>query len=189
MVKIKKQKVESFIKDLSSMSSTPGGGATAALVGSFAAGLVHMVANLTIGKKGYENKQKIMFRLLKDSRQFEKRLMNLADEDVLAFQKVMRAYRLDKDDSQRDEKIQKALMYATTVPLETAEITNDVYKLAQISLKHGNKNALSDAKTAKYLANASIKSALENVKINLKSINNAKFKKKVATAIETMGGY
>jgi formiminotetrahydrofolate cyclodeaminase len=46
-----KKSIENFSNELSSSSATPGGGSVAALMGSMAAALVSMVANLTIGKK------------------------------------------------------------------------------------------------------------------------------------------
>ena len=46
--------VDRFVDEVSSESPAPGGGSVAALAGSLAAGLSAMVANLTVGKKGYE---------------------------------------------------------------------------------------------------------------------------------------
>ena len=64
MNKIKNQKIEQFLDDLSSSSATPGGGATAALTAAMAASLVEMVAGLTLGKTGYEKNQKEKIALL-----------------------------------------------------------------------------------------------------------------------------
>ena len=43
-----------FLDALASAAPTPGGGSAAAVMGAMGAALVSMVANLTIGKKGYE---------------------------------------------------------------------------------------------------------------------------------------
>ena len=48
--------VSDFVNELSRSSPAPGGGSVAALCGSISAGLSSMVANLTYGKKGYEEK-------------------------------------------------------------------------------------------------------------------------------------
>jgi glutamate formiminotransferase/formiminotetrahydrofolate cyclodeaminase len=47
--------VERFVDEVSSSSPAPGGGSVAALAGSLGAALVAMVANLTVGKAGYES--------------------------------------------------------------------------------------------------------------------------------------
>ncbi|MFC2317929.1 MAG: cyclodeaminase/cyclohydrolase family protein, partial [Candidatus Saccharibacteria bacterium] len=46
--------VKDFIYETSSDSPAPGGGSVAALSAATSAALIEMVANLTIGKKGYE---------------------------------------------------------------------------------------------------------------------------------------
>ena len=46
-----------FSLELASSSPAPGGGSASAVAGALAASLSSMVANLTIGKKGYEDYQ------------------------------------------------------------------------------------------------------------------------------------
>ena len=48
--------INSFINKISNPTPTPGGGSVAALTGALASALSSMVANLTINKKGFENK-------------------------------------------------------------------------------------------------------------------------------------
>jgi formiminotetrahydrofolate cyclodeaminase len=176
---IKKKTIDLFINDLSSDEPTPGGGAVAAISGAMAASLVEMVCNLTIGKKGYENEEKGIKRLRGKVIEKRKRLLELADEDVEAFEKVMGAYRISKDNKDKNEIIQKALKYATEVPLETAKLSKEVQDMAKIVVKKGNKNAYSDAKCAIHLSKAAIFSALENVKINLKYIKDKAYIKRI----------
>ncbi len=47
--------LKDFLKKVAEKSATPGGGAVGAVVAALAASLGSMVANLTIGKKGYED--------------------------------------------------------------------------------------------------------------------------------------
>ena len=47
---IKDKPVQTFLDDLASKASTPGGGSAAAIMGAMGAALVSMVANLTVGK-------------------------------------------------------------------------------------------------------------------------------------------
>jgi len=179
MSSIKDKKIKEFLEELSSDSPTPGGGAVAALVGSLAASLVEMVASLTIGKKGCEKVNEKMKRVRKQAINLKQKLLLLSDKDVKVFNQVMRVYRLAKEEKGRKIKIQNALKKATEIPLETAVLSNEVLKLAREVTKKGNKNARSDAKSAEFLAKAAIGSALENVKINLDSIDDLEWKKKI----------
>jgi len=143
-----------FLEKLASKSPTPGGGAAAAVTGAMAAALVEMVVNLTEGLK-------------LDTKNLRGDLLKLADEDCRAFDAVMTAYK-------SKVKIKEALQRAIEVPEETKRLAKEVEKLARIAVKKGNKNAISDAKTAIYLAQAAQRGAGENIKINktlLKKLN------------------
>lgn len=157
--------LKQFQIELGSKNPTPGGGVMAALAGSFAASLIEMVCNLSIGKEKYFKNEKDLIKIHKDSLELKKKLTNLAEEDKKAFDKVMVAYR-----SKDKTSIKKALKYAIDVPMEVRKISQDLEKLAYKVSKIGNKNAISDAKTAIYLAHAASKSALENIKINKQAL-------------------
>lgn len=150
MNSIKNQKIEEFLEELASKSPTPGGGAVAALTGAISISLVEMVGNLTKNLK-------------LNTGSLRSDLLKLADEDVKAFDMVMAAYR-----SKSNSKIKKALIKAIEVPEKTMKLSKEVERLARIAVKKGNKNAISDAKTAIYLARAAQKGALENIEINKK---------------------
>jgi formiminotetrahydrofolate cyclodeaminase len=155
---IKDKKIEDFLEELSSKSPTPGGGAVAALTGAMAASLVEMVLNITKDEElKKENLQKI--------RKLRLELLKLADEDVAAFDEVMVAYK-----SKSKPRIKKALGYATVVPAKTKALSKEVERLAGEVVKYGNKNALSDAKTAVLLSRAAQASAEENIKINQQAL-------------------
>ena len=157
--------LKQFQLELGSKNPTPGGGVVAALAGSFAGSLIEMVCNLTIDKKGYEKVQKAILKIFKDTTELKKKLTKLAEEDKKAFDKVMIAYK-----SKNKEKIKKSLKYAIEVPFEVRKISQELEKIAYRVSKIGNKNALSDARTAIYLARAASKSALENIKINKQAL-------------------
>lgn len=167
---IKNQTLDKFQKELSSKSPTPGGGVVAALSAQFAASLVEMVCNLTVGKAGYEKVQNEVIKIHKDAVEIKKKLGNLAEEDSKAFKKVMESYKIDKENPKRKEQIVKSLKYAIAVPLQVRKLTQELKILAEKAAKIGNKNTASDAKTAVYLAEAAGKAAQENIKINKESL-------------------
>ncbi|MBL7036275.1 cyclodeaminase/cyclohydrolase family protein [Candidatus Microgenomates bacterium] len=164
---ITKQTVESFVKDIASGKPTPGGGAVAAFTGATAAALVEMVCTLTIGKKEYGRFENKLQNIQKNSLEYRKKLLKLADDDVAAFTSVMEGYR-----SGDKEKIKRSLKRAMEVSMEVKKLVTELQKMAITVSKFGNKNAISDAKTAIYLCGASGKSAWENVKINKQALKN-----------------
>ena len=168
-MQIKDQKIKDFLDDLASKQPTPGGGATAALAGAMAASLVSMVAKLSLdkGEKFKEIEEK--------AEKLRRELLSLADEDCQVFERVMQAYKTKKEEPGRLRKIQKALEEASQVPLETAEKSVEVVKLASDCVREGNQNAVSDARVAIELGTAGVYGALENVRINLESIKDTKF--------------
>jgi len=169
MNKIKNQKIEQFLHELSSTSATPGGGATAALTAAMAASLVEMVAGLTLGKAGYEKAHEETKTIKSQAAKAGKTLLALADEDVAAFESVIAAYRA-KD----NKRIRKTLIRAAEVPSMVVELSKEVEKLAGRMVVIGNKNALSDAKSALFLSQSAAKSALENVRINKRALAGIK---------------
>ena len=85
-----------FLDALASASPTPGGGGAAAIMGAMGAALISMVANLTIGKKGYETVEAEMRALLAQSESLRTRLAAMVAEDASAFDSLIAAYGLPK---------------------------------------------------------------------------------------------
>lgn len=165
---IKDQKIEKLLEEVASRAPTPGGGAVAAVTGAAAAALVEMVSNLTKNEELKTNNLKKLQKLRHE-------LLELADEDVKAFDAVMATFKIPKDDRCRGEKIQAAFKGAAETPLKIAKLAKEINVLAKEVLKVGNKNAASDARTAIYLSDAAKKSAIANVEINLAYIKDEKF--------------
>ena len=174
--KIGSQTIADFLKELSSAEPTPGGGSSAALAAGMAASLIVMVANLTMGKKGYEGVSGEMKATKEEAEGYKNKLLNLADEDALAFEEVMRQY---KAEVKNQSGLQSALKHATEVPLTSAKIAGRLVEMAKIVEEKGNKNAISDARSAGYLAAAARSSAMENVRINLESVTDEEWKKDI----------
>ncbi len=171
--------VKELLDAISSKAPTPGGGSVAALSGAISCSLAAMVCNLTIGKKKYEGVEEKMKELLEKALTLRKRFEELIDEDSKAFDEVMKAFKEGGDK-------QKAFKKAAEVPMETAENALKAIKIASEVAMLGNKNAISDAGSAAYMAYASFKMAAMNVKINLKYIEDEDFKKEMEENMEKM---
>jgi glutamate formiminotransferase/formiminotetrahydrofolate cyclodeaminase len=169
---------EPFLKQLASASPTPGGGSAAAYSGAMAAALARMVAKLTIGKKKYAAVEKRMLEIADQAETLHKELESAVDEDAQAFNQVLDSYRkpkeTDEEQLSRAAAIEQATQYAAEIPLAVASRSLEVLRLALELAEVGNKNAISDAAAAGYLAIASIQTAEKNVRINIQSLKAKK---------------
>ena len=169
-----------FANALSLDTPTPGGGSAAALSGALSAALSAMVANLTVGKKGYEEVAGEMKDAAQRAQKLKDELLAAVDEDTRAFNKVMEAFGLPKasEDQLREKEaaLERATKEATIVPLGVLERCGPLLGLAALAARRGNPNSLSDAGVAGLLAEAAAGGAYYNVRINLPGIRDAAFK-------------
>ena len=172
--------VERFVDEVSSNSPAPGGGSVAALAGSLGAALAAMVANLTVGKAGYESAWTSSSALAERAQALKAALLAAVDEDTRAFDDVLSAMRLpkgtDAEKHARSEAIASAYEKATSVPLATARLCLEAIELTAEAAATGNRNSASDAGVGALLARAGVESAVLNVRINLPSVREGAFK-------------
>lgn len=165
-----------FLDALASGAPTPGGGGAAAVAGAMAAALVSMVCNLTLGRQRYAAVADEMQALLAQAETVRSELQQLADDDVAAFTRLSAAYKLprvtDADVATRRDAIQAALRRATDVPLRTARAAAAVLPLCTPVAERGNQAAVSDVGVSALLAQAAVRSALLNVNINLRTLED-----------------
>jgi glutamate formiminotransferase/formiminotetrahydrofolate cyclodeaminase len=163
-----------FLEQVAGPTPTPGGGTVAAVVGAIATALATMVANLTIGKKKFADREAALRALKAEAEGLRGTLFELARRDSEAFESVLRARRLPQatpaESADRERAVAAAELEAARVPLETAGACLRVLRLASETARLGNPNAASDAGVAGLLAEAAAQGALLNVEINLKSL-------------------
>jgi glutamate formiminotransferase/formiminotetrahydrofolate cyclodeaminase len=173
-----------FVDEVSTESPAPGGGSVAALMGSLGAALATMVANLTVGKKGYEAAWEELAALAERGQTLKDRLARAVDEDTEAFNRVMDAMRLPKgtpeQQAERANALEAANKAAAEVPLQTARLCLETIGLAGTAAALGNRNSASDAGVAALAARAGVEGATLNVRINLGGIADAAYKAKAA---------
>ena len=173
--------LRAFADELSMDSPAPGGGSVAAYCGALSAGLSSMVANLTVGKKGYEKSWKELGRAAAEAQALKDAYLRFVDLDTAAFNKVMEAHRLPKaTDEQarlRDAAVEDATKEATRIPFEVLKNALALVELAETMVKKGNRNSLSDAGVAALAARTAADGAYYNVLINLPGLKDDAFKK------------
>lgn len=179
--------VDQFVDDVSSKKPAPGGGSVSAVGGAFAAALGAMVANLSIGKEKYQEAEFELIEALNSLEAIKMRLKGYVDEDTNAFNTLMKAFRIPKDDEEyRKKKIQDASKYATQIPLDVALDSFEALAHIKVVAEKGNKNAITDAGVAALFAEAAVRGALLNVKINLLSIKDDAFKELVSSKMQQL---
>jgi len=179
--------VKDFVNELASNSPAPGGGSVAALSAALSSALASMVFNLTIGKKAYneydDEKKEMINNSLKEANENKDNFVRLMDKDTEEFMVLMEAFKLPKNTEEekqvRNEKIEEGYKRALDIPYEVTKKAYTLYNHILIACNYGNKNAISDAGVAALLLQASIESAVLNVKINLSCINDESFKEEV----------
>jgi len=181
------KKVSNFLDELASNSPTPGGGSVAALAGALGVALISMVGNLTVGKKKYEDVEEDIKKIIGSSEKLRYGLSQLIEEDVKVFNNFMATYKMPKETEDekkvRAEKIQESLIKAAKVPLKVAYKCLDILSLSKEVAEKGNINVISDAGVAVLMAEAALKSAILNVKINLRMIKDEKVRIELSSSI------
>ncbi|MFT7222466.1 MAG: formiminotetrahydrofolate cyclodeaminase [Candidatus Azotimanducaceae bacterium] len=155
IVKLGETKVSDFTDQLAARTSTPGGGAAAALTAAQACALIAMVANFTDACDGIKDRAVAS----------QATLIDLGDKDATAFNSVMAAYKGKGD-------LESALAAAATVPSElihiSAKMTGDLEYLEE----HGNKNLITDVGIAALLIHASMRASVLNIRVNTKAMKS-----------------
>lgn len=173
---IEKEILGQWIDTLASKVPVPGGGGASALGGALGAALGQMVANLTVGKKRYEDVEEEMQQSLFALNILQMELMALADKDAEVFAPLAAAYGLPKEtEEQRAEKeriMEENLLAASLVPIQMMEKTSAVLDVLELLEEKGSRMAVSDVGVAVQFARAALNGAVMNVYINTKSMKN-----------------
>jgi formiminotetrahydrofolate cyclodeaminase len=168
--------VSDFSVALASDTPAPGGGSAAAAAGASGAALLAMVVRLTLGKEKYRASWQELEPLAGRLEAARVRLLELVDEDTVAFDAVVAARRLPKDTpeaaARRTRAVDEANILATTVPVQTAFFAHEALKTAPAVLEKGNPSAASDAWVAALLLHGAALGALANVRINLPGVSD-----------------
>ena len=173
------ESIGGFLDALAKANATPGGGSATALVAAVAAALVSMVCRLSLDRQETAAVRDEMAAALERAQVLRQQLIDLMDEDVGAFDAVMRAYALPKNGeaerAARSQAIQAALHAATLAPLACARAGGEVLELARFVAVKGHSNAAGEAGVAALTAHTALRCAALNVRINAGSIRDAGF--------------
>jgi methenyltetrahydrofolate cyclohydrolase len=143
-----------LLADIAAATPAPGGGSTAAVACALAAALVEMSA-------GPPHERAAALRA---------RALELADDDLTSYARVLDAERLPADDATRPERVSAALSAASDTPLAIAAVGCEVAELAAEVARGARLHVEGDAAVAALLAEAATRGAARLVELNLAGV-------------------
>src|SRR3977135_1815551 len=181
-----------FCNETLSDSPAPGGGSVAALMGALGVSLGGMVANLSAGKRGWDDKLQYFSDWAVKAQQLKDEMLFLVDEDTAAFNKVMAAFGLPKDSAEekaaRSAAIQSSNKYAAEIPLRVMETSFKAYQLLGEMAENGNPASIVDVGVGALAMRACIEGAAMNVRINLAGLKDEALKSSLREKMQRVAG-
>src|SRR5438132_6209700 len=183
-----KMNLREFCNETLSDSPAPGGGSVAALMGALGVSLGGMVANLSAGKRGWDDKIEYFSDWAVKAQQLKDELLALVDEDTATINKVMDAFGLPKESAEekaaRGAAIEEATKRAAEVPLKVMETASKSYALLSEMAEKGNPASISDVGVGALATRACVEGAALNVRINLGQLKDENFKSLLLNKVE-----
>ena len=173
------ESLQTYLDDAASGKPAPGGGSVSACVGALGAALVAMVCNLTLGKEKFADVEERIGDLVTEADSIRAKLEKLLQDDTVAYNGVIAAYRMPKETEEekaaRHAAVQKGLIVAANVPLEICRAAVLVGRVSKVAAEIGNPGAVTDAGIGAILADAAAQGGALNVAINLGSIEDQEY--------------
>jgi glutamate formiminotransferase len=181
---------EAFVNAVAAPTAAPGGGSVAALGGGMAAALGEMVCGVSLNRKSLGTHHTKLRELQNRLSSLRQRLLENMDRDAQSYEAVMAAFKLPKstetEKAGRARAIEEAGRNATSVPLETAELSAEVAKIISSLRDITIPVAAPDLAVALDLARTAKRGGIENVRANLPSIKDQEFLDRVGRKIEAL---
>ena len=177
--------IDEFFCALAARRATPAGGSAAAVTAGQAAALLAMCARYAEAAGTAEDRGTARALVSTGETQM-RQLIDLADEDSRAFSAVMAAKRLPSatasEQAARKAALADGYRAAVRVPLHCAQVCLDLLRMARVLAPLCTGSLLGDALASLTLAYAALECSLNNVRINLRAMDDAEF---VAAATAT----
>jgi formiminotetrahydrofolate cyclodeaminase len=149
--------LQQLLDDLGAKTPAPGGGAAAAWTLAMAAGLVEMAAGFA-EEAGPRDRAAAL----------RAQALDLAETELHAYEPVLDAQRLPKDDPDRPARLSEALSQAAEPPRAIARTAAEVARLGAEVAAAGRPSLEGDAAAGVLLAEAACRAATRLVEINVR---------------------
>ncbi len=182
--------LQGFLDSVASTDPTQGGGCVSAVSGSMGVSLMLMVARLMASKEKFAQEHDTLHAMIETLETVKQLFLDYAQQDSLAFDLVMQAYRLPKETPQekltRAEAIEQALIKASLVPLQVMQRVVDVAVMMDDLLSLCPASFYTDALVGKLMLIASFDGAKMNVLINLDSLKDPSQKQQIEQKVNEL---
>ncbi|MFZ4796976.1 MAG: glutamate formimidoyltransferase [Bacteroidia bacterium] len=182
--------LRSFANETASESPAPGGGSISAYVGSLGASLGTMVANLSAGKRGWEDQVSFFSDWAGKGQIIKDKLLKAVDEDTHAFNQIMLGFGLPKateeEKATRTLAIENATKYACQVPLKVMQTAFETLDLLAAMIEKGNQNSVTDAGVGVLCVKTAVRGAYFNVLVNAKDLKDRTFAENLIAEAKTL---
>jgi formiminotetrahydrofolate cyclodeaminase len=182
--------VDSYVNQLASGDSIPGGGSAAGLAGALGSALLCMSAQFTVGKPKFADFDAAAQAVLTEAAVIAEEMKKMMEEDSESFSLWGKAFEMprttDDEKAARKNAMQEAAKASALAPFQIAKGAYRTLQLAGTLAVNCNPMLVSDVAVAAHLAKAAFHSAVINVKINLKSITDESFTAPIWTALTDM---
>ena len=93
---IAKAEIAQYIENLGAKTSSPGGGAVAAVTGAQSIGLIEMVCQFTPENENENKSETAIASMVQRTKILAPKMLALGDDDVVCFEALMASYKLPK---------------------------------------------------------------------------------------------
>ena len=145
------QPLATLLAEIAAATPAPGGGSTAAVACALAAALAEMSA-------GPPHERAAALRT---------RALELAEDDLTSYARVLEAERVPADDETRTERVRAALSAASGTPLAIAAVGCEIAEIAAEVTRGARLHVEGDAAAAALIAEAATRAAARLVELNL----------------------
>ena len=157
-----------FLDAVAAREPTPGGGSVAAAAGALAASMARMVAAYSPARDADANAFAAIRAASAELAEADRMLRGLVNEDAAAYQSYVEARKSGDADERK-----RATALALAVPMEVAAVACSVLRTLDRCKDACNRNLVSDLGVAAVLAEACVRAAAYNVRVNLKQAPEA----------------
>jgi len=166
-----------YLDDAAAAQPTPGGGSVAAVAAALASTMASMAAGFTAGREKFKDVQAEIEQALARLADLRGRLLDMAHEDMTAYEAIMAAYKLPKateaEKAARAEAVRRATKASLNLVGRVLAAARDVVVVSRRLADIANPNLLSDVGVAAELALGAVHAARINAEVNLAGYTDA----------------
>ena len=166
-----------YLDDAAAARPTPGGGSVAAMAAALASTMASMAAGFTAGKEKFKAVEPEIQDALRRLADLRARLLDMAHEDMAAYEAIMAACKLPKVTDAEKVARGAAILKVTRASLGLVErvlgAAIDVLAVGRRLADIANPNLVSDVGVAAELALGAARAARINVEVNLGGYSDA----------------